>query len=47
MLLKLADWAQDGWCNNNRKKKWIVCLIVAFYIVLVNIGKVFPEALGS
>ena len=33
ILLKLADWAEDGWRNNNRKKKWIVCLVVAFFIV--------------
>lgn len=47
ILLKLADWAQDGWGNNNRKKKWTVCLIVGFYLVLSNIDKAFPDLFGS
>jgi hypothetical protein len=47
ILLKLADWAQDGWCNNNRKKKWAVCLIIGFYLVLSNLDKAFPDMFGS
>jgi hypothetical protein len=47
ILLKLADWAQDAWRNNNRKKKWAVCLIIGFYLVLSKLNKVFPDMFGS
>lgn len=47
IFLKLADWAYDGWRNNNLKKKWAVCLILGFYFILESIGLVFPEILDS
>ena len=47
LLLKLADWIQDIWRNNNVKKKWVVCLIIGCYIVLSSLNKVFPEMFGS
>lgn len=43
IFLKLANWAYDGWRNNNLKKKWAVCLILSFYFMLDSIDLVFPE----
>ncbi|MGL5263299.1 MAG: hypothetical protein ACRDAI_01795 [Candidatus Rhabdochlamydia sp.] len=43
IFLKLADWAYDGWRNNNLKKKWAVCLILGFCFMLESIGLAFPE----
>lgn len=46
ILLKLADWAEDGWRNNQRKKKWGVCLLIALYLVASSLGKAFPDLFG-
>lgn len=40
-LMKLSDYAEDGWRNNNRKKKWIVCLFIATMIVLRTTDSIF------
>lgn len=41
ILIKLSDYAEDGWRNNNRKKKWIVCLFVAALIVFRTVDSLF------
>jgi hypothetical protein len=34
LLLKLIDCGVDGWRNNNQKKKWIFCGVIAFIFSL-------------
>jgi hypothetical protein len=43
ILIKLADFAEEGWRYNNRKKKWVVCLAVAAAIVLRSVDYLFVQ----